>query len=79
MPGGGPQLVITDKAVFDFNTPAREMRLVSLHPGAAREDALSNIAWPVRVADDLTVTTPPTDEELRCIRQELDPAGLYRQ
>lgn len=79
MPGGGPRLVITDKALFDFNTPAREMRLFSLHPGVALEDALSGIGWPVRVADDLSVTAPPTDEELRCIRQELDPAGLYRQ
>lgn len=79
MPGGGPQLVITDKALFDFNTPTREMRLVSLHPGVAPADALSNIAWPVRVAEDLTVTAPPTDEELRCIREQLDPAGLYRQ
>lgn len=79
MPGGGPRLVITDKALFDFSTPAREMQLISLHPGVALEDALSGIGWPVRVADDLSVTAPPTDEELRCIRQELDPAGLYRQ
>ncbi len=79
MPGGGPQMVITDKALFDFNTPAREMRLISLHPGIALEDALSSIAWPVRVAEDLTVTPPPREEELRCIREELDPAGLYRR
>src|SRR5579872_4846574 len=30
---GGPQLVVTDKAIFDFNTPDRRMRLRSLHPG----------------------------------------------
>ncbi len=79
MPGGGPRLVITDKALFDFNTPDREMRLFSLHPGVALEDVLDNIGWPVKLAQTLTVTAPPTDAELRCIRQELDPAGLYRQ
>src|ERR1051326_3214696 len=33
MPGAGPQLVITDKALFDFDNAEREMQLVSLYPG----------------------------------------------
>src|SRR5262252_3965658 len=33
MPGAVPQLVITDKALFDFGNAEREMQLVSLYPG----------------------------------------------
>jgi hypothetical protein len=31
----------------------------------------------LKVADDLQTTTPPTDEELRLLRKELDPSGIY--
>ena len=79
MPGSGPQLVITDKALLDFGGPAREMRLISLHPGASVDGVCAEIGWPVAVADSIAVTEPPTDQELRCIREDLDPAGLYRQ
>jgi len=30
------------------------------------------------VAPDLRETEPPTEEELRLLREELDPQGLYR-
>src|SRR5437773_1879320 len=33
IPGKGPQLVITDKALFDFANAEQEMQLVSLYPG----------------------------------------------
>ncbi|MCS7060193.1 MAG: CoA-transferase [Anaerolineae bacterium] len=78
MPGGGPHRVITDKALFDFETPTREMRLASLYPGVSVEEVLAHIGWPIARAETLQVNEPPTDEELRCIREELDPLGLYR-
>jgi len=31
----------------------------------------------VKVADDLTQTPPPTPEEIRIIREELDPQGIF--
>jgi glutaconate CoA-transferase, subunit B len=35
------------------------------------------IGWEVGVAADLVETAPPSDEELRLIREELDPGGVY--
>ncbi len=78
LPGGGPQLVITDKALFDFDTPDREMRLVSLHPGVTLDAVRAEIGWALRTPETIAETPAPSGEELRLIRLELDPEGMYR-
>ena len=78
LPGAGPQLVITDKALFDFDTPEHEMRLVALHPGVTLEAVRMEIGWPPRLAETIAETPAPTIEELRLVRETLDPAGMYR-
>jgi glutaconate CoA-transferase subunit B len=78
MLGAGPQLVITDKALFDFETPNHEMRLVSLHPGMTMDRVRTEMGWTVQVAERIAETPAPSVEELRRIREELDPQGLYR-
>jgi hypothetical protein len=35
------------------------------------------MAWDPRVAPDLTETPPPTSDEIRLLRKELDPDGIY--
>lgn len=78
LPGYGPDKVITDKALFTFDNPEREMMLVELVPGQTVESVQAGIGWPIRVADTLREMTPPTVEELTVIRAQLDPLGLYR-
>ncbi|HEX9370613.1 MAG TPA: CoA-transferase, partial [Roseiflexaceae bacterium] len=78
IPGSGPQLVITDLALFDFDSPAREMRLVALHPGVTLDQARAEVGWEVRLAETIETTPAPTAEELRLVRKELDPQGMYR-
>ncbi|MCS7283921.1 MAG: CoA-transferase subunit beta [Anaerolineae bacterium] len=78
MPGQGPQLVVTDKCIFRFDAETGEMVLVSLHPGVRLEDVRAEMCWDPRVSSDLTETEPPTPEELRLLREELDPLGVYR-
>ncbi len=78
MPGKGPKLIVTDKAIFDFENAEREMQLISLHPGAALEEIREGIGWDVRIADQVGTTPSPTEEEIRLIRIELDPGGMYR-
>lgn len=77
-PGSGPQLVITDKALFDFANAEREMRLTALAPGYSVDQIQNEIGWDLRVSDSLHEIKPPYDEELRIVREELDPQGLYR-
>jgi glutaconate CoA-transferase subunit B len=78
LPGGGPELMITDKAVLNFDNPEREMQLSELYPGVTLEDVQAEVAWPLRLAATIGKTAPPTAEEIRLIRDEVDPQGIYR-
>ena len=74
--GRGPSAVVTDLGVFHFDDDG-EMRLDSLHPGVTLEQLHAAMAWEPKRADALTETPPPTREELRLVREELDPGGVY--
>jgi glutaconate CoA-transferase, subunit B len=78
LPGGGPELVITDLALFNFANPEREMQLIAIHPGVTLEKVQAEVGWPVRMAAEVSVTEQPSEEELRLVRVELDPQGMYR-
>lgn len=74
--GAGPAVVVTNLGVYGFSEGG-EMELRSLHPGVTLDRARDSTGWDLRVAGDLTETDPPTGEELRLIREELDPDGAY--
>ena len=75
--GSGPTSVVTDVATYAFDEETGEMTLATLHPGVDFDEVRSNMAWDPRVADDVRETSAPTDEELRVLREELDPQGVY--
>jgi glutaconate CoA-transferase, subunit B len=75
--GSGPTNVVTDLATFGFDEETGEMTLRTLHPGVTLEDVKANMGWDPRVAPDLSETPPPTHDELRLLREELDPEGIY--
>jgi glutaconate CoA-transferase subunit B len=77
MPGQGPSVVITDYGVFGFSDQTHEMILRELHPGVTLEDLRQNIAWPVSTTDQIVETQAPSPEELRILREELDPGKVY--
>ena len=74
---GGPSRVITDKAIFGFDPQSKKMRLESIHPNTALEDVLSNMSFEPIIPDEVPVTVPPTAEEIRLIREEIDPEKAY--
>ncbi len=74
---GGPETVITDMGVYHFDPDTREMVLVSLHPGVTLGTVKENIGWDVKSARELSETPPPSPEEIRIIREELDPDGIF--
>jgi glutaconate CoA-transferase subunit B len=74
--GSGPLAVVTDLGLLEPD-PTGELVLTGLHPGIAVEQARENTGWDLKVADNLKVTEPPTEEELRILREELDPQGIY--
>jgi glutaconate CoA-transferase subunit B len=74
---GGPSRVITDKAIFGFDPQSKKMRLESIHPNTTLEDVLSNMNFEPVVPNEVPVTAPPTAEEIRLIREEIDPEKAY--
>ncbi|MEU6393493.1 CoA-transferase [Streptomyces sp. NPDC046939] len=68
--------VVTDLAVLDFDTPDRTLRLASLHPGVTVADVREATGFALTLPDEIPYTREPTSEELRLIREELDPDGL---
>lgn len=74
--GHGPHYLITDLGQFDFAHGV--MRLITLHPGETPERVKAKTGFPVEVAPDCRETDPPTDEELRLLREEIDPLGVRR-
>ena len=77
MPGAGPIKVITDKGILENDPATGEMVLSSLYPGVVADDVKANVGWPLRVRDSLGAVAPPTADELRLLREVLDPKKLY--
>ena len=75
--GGGPCMILTDKAIFDFDRKTKLARLKSIHPGVSLDWVIANTGFthdwvPKRVPE----TPPPTGEELKLIREVIDPRGV---
>ena len=74
--GGGPQAVVTDLGLLEPDDTG-ELILTALHPEKTAESARQNTGWELKVSDRIRVTEPPTEKELRILREELDPTGIY--
>ncbi|MFD8352314.1 CoA-transferase subunit beta [Streptomyces coelicoflavus] len=68
--------VVTNLGVFDFETPDRTMRLRTLHPGVTVEQVTAATGFALTVLDEVPLTREPTEEELRLIREVVDPKRL---
>jgi acyl CoA:acetate/3-ketoacid CoA transferase beta subunit len=65
--------VVTDLAVLDFATPDHRMRLRSVHPGVTVEEVVAATGFELAGTDGAGTTRTPGAEELRLIRDVLDP------
>ena len=74
--GAGPYKIITDMAIMDFEPDSKRMRVISIHPGKTFEDVQENCGFELLKAPVIENTIPPSDEELRLLREEIDPTGV---
>lgn len=75
--GGGPTRVITDLAVLGFDSVTKTLRVDSLHPHVTPKDVEANTGFELEVPVGVPVTSPPTREEVKLIREVIDPDGVY--
>lgn len=71
--GSGPYKVITDLAVLGFDERSKRMQVESLHPDVTFERVQESTGFELLKAPDVGQTEPPRAEELRILREEVDP------
>lgn len=74
--GAGPVAVVTDLGILEPDESG-ELVLTALHPGATVQAAIENTGWALRTASQLRQTDAPGASELKILREELDPEGIY--
>src|SRR5207249_2300880 len=72
--GTGPVKLFTDLGVFHW--PGETMEILTLHPGVKAEEVVAATGFSVPIPADPKTTAAPTTEELRILREEIDPHGL---
>ena len=70
--------VVSNLAVMDFGGPDHRMRLVSVHPGVTVDDVVEATGFELAMAPQIHTSRLPTEEELRLIREVIDPDGLRK-
>ena len=71
--GSGPYKVITDLAVMGFDEESKRMEVQSLHPGMTLKRVQEQTGFELLATAEIGQTEPPREEELRILRQEVDP------
>jgi glutaconate CoA-transferase subunit B len=74
--GSGPRAVVTDLAILEPDETG-ELVLAALHPGVSVEQVCGSTGWPLKTAAQIRHTAAPGPEELRILREELDPERVY--
>lgn len=75
--GSGPYRVISNLGLMGFDEETCEMTLLAVNPGVEVEQVLAETGFELRVAPEVGRNPAPTAEELRLLREEIDPDGLY--
>ncbi|MCP4748595.1 MAG: 3-oxoacid CoA-transferase [Desulfobacteraceae bacterium] len=72
----GPYKIITDLAVMGFDDKTKTMVVESINPGATKEQIQENTGFELLFSDNLSSTSEPKPEELKILREEVDPTKL---
>ncbi|MBZ0298353.1 MAG: hypothetical protein K8J31_01375 [Anaerolineae bacterium] len=74
--GRGVNYLISDLGQFDWGQG--RMRLTSYHPDVSREYIQRKTGFDLEIAPDIHETPPPTSEEIRLLREDIDPLGVRK-
>lgn len=72
----GPYRVITDLCVMGYSERGKRMNVESLHPGVTMADVQAKTGFEIEGGDEVRETAAPTEQELRVLREQVDPAGV---
>ncbi len=75
-PGTGPYAVVTTLGLFHFDEQG-EMVLKAHNPDASIQEVEEGVQWDLKILKDVCPLDPPSENELRVLREEVDPDGMY--
>lgn len=73
----GPAYVVSTLALMDYDPETCWMRLKATHPGVTVEEVIASTGFELIVPQEVGQNEPPSMEELRLLREEIDPERLY--
>jgi acyl CoA:acetate/3-ketoacid CoA transferase beta subunit len=74
--GCGPRYLVSNLGQFDW--AGGRMRLVSYHRGVPVERIRAKTGFELAIAPNVHETPPPTVDDVRLLREEIDPFGVRR-
>lgn len=74
--GQGPRYLVSDLGQFDFEPRSGRMRLLTLHAGVPLRRLIAKTGFELVLPEEIVETEPPTAEELRLLREVIDPLGV---
>ena len=78
LPGGGPQFVITPKAIMDFDEVTKAIRLKHILPGSSVDDVIKSTGFELIIPPVLEQIDPPEAGDLAILRNRVDTKGYLR-
>jgi glutaconate CoA-transferase subunit B len=76
-PNTGPYRVVTTLALLGYDPESKRMILLATQPGVEVEEVVENTGFDLEISDQVEKNEPPTEEELRILREEVDKEKLY--
>lgn len=76
-PGTGPIAVVSTLALMDYDPASCRMRLKALHPGVSLDEVRAATGFELIIPAQVGQNEPPSAEELRLLREVIDPTRFY--
>ncbi len=74
--GSGPRYLVSDLGQFDWKNG--RMRLVTFHPGVTISRIQAKTGFELEIAPEISETPGPTADDIRLLREDIDPLGVRR-
>ena len=71
--------IVSNLGVLNFSNEEKRMQLVSHHPNVTVEEIVASTGFELLIPDEVEETRIPTKEELKLIREVIDPHGLRKR
>jgi len=75
-PDTGPYAVVTTLGLFHFDEQG-EMVLKAHNPAVSIQEVKEGVQWDLKIHRDVCPLDPPSEKELRVLREQVDPEGMY--